>query len=65
MKYLYTTSIIIALLLSTLAFILGKDNGILLIISLLVCPVSLYLDWYDNQKYKKEESKTHTFYEMD
>jgi len=57
MKYLYTTSIIIALLLSTLAFILGKDNGILLIISLLVCPVSLYLDWYDNQKYKKEESK--------
>jgi len=36
-----------------------------LFISLLVCPVSLYLDWYDNQKYKKEESKTHTFYEMD
>jgi len=57
MKYLYTILIIIALLLSTLAFILGKDNGILLIISLLVCPVSLYLDWYDNQKYKKEESK--------
>jgi len=57
MKYLYTTSIIIAILLSTLAFILGKDNGIILIILLLVYPVCLYLDWYDNQKYKGEELK--------
>lgn len=58
MKYLYTASVVIAILISTICFAISRSGEIYALIWLagVISPFCIFLDWYNNKRKRKNDN---------